>query len=133
MLNTGTFSAPLLRSDVPPNISILHLRIACRVKDTSTAHHYELYARTCANGSMQKEFVNFTDSYFPVASIESICVLLNIVASSNLLVSILDISNTFLNGIIFDMAESIFISLPPLYLDWFCSQWHDFNLPSLNP
>jgi hypothetical protein len=132
MLNTDTFSAPLLCSDVPPNKSILRPRIACGVKDTSTAHHYDLYACTCADGSTQKEFVDFTDSCSPVASIKSIRVLLNIAASSNLLVSVLDISNAFQNSINFDASESVFISLPPLYLDWFHSQWPDYDLPSLN-
>jgi len=71
--------------------------------------------------------------YSPVASIERIRVLLNIAASSNLLVSVLDISNAFQNSIIFVTAESVFISLPPLYLEWFRSQWPDYTLPSLNP
>jgi hypothetical protein len=72
-------------------------------------------------------------SYSPVTSIERIRVLLNIAASSNLLVSVLDISNAFQNSIIFVTAESVFISLPPLYLEWFRSQWPDYTLPSLNP
>jgi len=40
-------------------------------------------------------------------------------ASECLLISILDISNAFQNSIIFDAAERVYLSLPPLYLEWF--------------
>jgi hypothetical protein len=133
MQTTGTFSAPMLRSNVPSHKTILHPRISCRVKDTSTPHQYDLYARTCADGSVQQEYIDFTDSYSPVASIESIRVLLNLAASNGLLVSILDISNAFQNSIIFDDSEHVYMSLPPLYLEWFKHQWPDFTLPSMNP
>ncbi len=67
-----------------------------------------------------------------MASIDSIRVLLNIAASSGLIVSILDISNAFQNSYIFDAAERVYLSLPPLYLDWFRHLWPDFTLPSSN-
>jgi len=132
MLSTGTFSAPILRTSIPPHKSILRPRVACRVKDTLIPHQYDLYARTCANGSTQRENVDYTDSYSPVASIDSIRLLLNLAAASGFLISILDISNAFQNSIIFDASERIYLSLPPLYLDWFHQQWPDYNLPSLN-
>jgi hypothetical protein len=132
MMKTGTFSAPILRLLVPHDKAILRPRIACKVKDTSIPHQYDLYARTCADGSTQKEFVDFQDSYSPVASIDSIRILLNIAASSRLIVSILDISNAFQNSYIFDASERVYLSLPPLYLDWFQKQWPDFKLPSTN-
>jgi hypothetical protein len=44
----------------------------------------------------------------------------------------MDISNAFQNSIIFDNTESVYISLPPLYLDWFRQQWPDYTLSSLN-
>jgi hypothetical protein len=58
--------------------------------------------------------------------------ILNLAAASGLLISILDISNAFQNCIIFDASERVYLSLPPLYLDWFLQQWPDYNLPSLN-
>jgi hypothetical protein len=133
MMNTGTFSAPILHSSVPSGKSILRPCIACRVKDTSTANQYDLYARCCADGSTQRENVDFMDSYSPVTSIDSIRVLLQIAASNRLLISIMDISNAFQNSIVFDASERVYLSLPPLYLAWFTQQWPDFELPSLNP
>jgi len=132
MLASGTFSAPLLRTSVPPNKTILRPRIACKVKDTPTPNQYDLYARTCADGSTQKEHIDFIDTYSPVGSIDSIRILLNLAASAGLLISIMDISNAFQNSIIFDAAERVYISLPPLYLDWFRQHWPDYDLPSLN-
>jgi len=132
MLASGTFSAPLLRSSVPAHKTILRPRVVLKVKDTSVPNQYDLYARTCADGSTQRENIDFTDSYSPVASIDSLRLLLNLAASEGLLISIIDISNAFQNSIIFDATERVFLSLPPLYLDWFRQQWPDFNLPSLN-
>jgi len=132
MLNCGTFSAPILRSSVPLNKTILRPQIACRVKDTSIPHQYDLYARTCADGSTQKENIDFTDSYSPVASIDSLHLLLNLAASEGLIIGIMDISNAFQNSVIFDAKERVYIPLPPLYLDWFRHQWPDYNLPSTN-
>ncbi len=132
MLASGTFSAPILRSSVPQNKSILRPWVACKVKDTSIPHQYDLYARTCVDGSTQKENIDYTDSYSPVGSIDSVRILLSIAAYSGLLISIMDISNAFQNSIIFDATERVYISLPPLYLDWFRQQWPDYTLPSLN-
>jgi hypothetical protein len=58
--------------------------------------------------------------------------LLNLAASTGLLISILDISNAFQNSIIFDASDRVYLSLPPLYLDWFRQQWPDYQLPSHN-
>jgi hypothetical protein len=116
MLASGTFSAPILRSSVPGNKRILRPRVACHVKDTDIAHQYDLYAHTCADGSTQQESIVFTDSYSPVASIDSIRLLLNIAASTGLIVSIMDTSNAFQNSVIFDASERVYLSLPPLYL-----------------
>jgi hypothetical protein len=54
MLASGTFSAPLLWSSVPPDNTILRLRVACIVIDTSIQNQYDLYARLCADGSTQR-------------------------------------------------------------------------------
>jgi hypothetical protein len=44
----------------------------------------------------------------------------------------MDISNAFQNSIIFDATEWVYLSLPPLNLDWFRQQWPDYQLPTLN-
>jgi len=104
MLASGTFSAPILRSSIPAHKMVLRPRVTCKVKDTLVPNQYDLYARTCADGSTQRENIDFTDSYSLVASIDSICLLLNLAASKGLLISIMDISN----------ASKIVSSLMPL-------------------
>ena len=132
MLASGTFGAPILRTAMPPGKSLLRSRVACRVKDTSLPNQYDLYARCCADGSTMKEYIDFTDSYSPVAGIDSIRILLNLSAASGLTVRVLDISNAFQNAIIFDATERVHISLPPFYLEWFRAIWPDYILPSDN-
>jgi hypothetical protein len=117
MQRTGTWSAPLLCTLILSHKQILRPRISFRVKDTATPNTYELQGRTCADGSKQKQFVDFIDSYSPVGAIDSIRLLLALAASSRLTLHVLDISNAFQNSIIFDPDERVYISLPPFYLD----------------
>jgi len=72
ILASGTFSAPIVRSSVPAHKTVLRPHVACKVKDTSIPNQCDLYARTCADGSTQREHIDFTDSYSPVASIDSL-------------------------------------------------------------
>jgi hypothetical protein len=133
MLSSGTWSAPMLRSTVPPNKTVLQNRVTFKVKDTDLLNTYELYGRTCANGSPMKENVDYTDSYSPVGSIDSIRLILAIAASKRLHLNVLDISNAFQTSIIFDPSECTYITLPPFYLEWFHEKWPDYKLPSLLP
>jgi len=132
MLASSTFIAPVLQSSVPQHKAILCPRVACKVKETSIPNQFDLYTRTCANGSTQREHIAFSDSYSLAASIDSLCLLLNLAASECLLISIMDISNAFQNTIIFDASDQVYLSLPPLYLEWFHHQWPDYDIPSFN-
>jgi hypothetical protein len=133
MLRTGTWSAPILRSTIPPDKNLLNSRVSFRVKDTSSPNIYNLQGRTCADGSKQCQFIDFQDSYSPVASIDSIRLLLAIAASKRYTIHVLDISNAFQNSVIFDPSECTYITLPPFYLTWFKSKWPDYQLPSTTP
>jgi hypothetical protein len=72
MLQSGTWSAPILRTQVPTSKTILPARVTFKVKNTDVDNNYELYCRTCANGSKMIEHVDYSNSYSPVGSIESI-------------------------------------------------------------
>jgi hypothetical protein len=132
MLQSGTWSAPILRSTIPKEKTILPACVTFKVKDTDTTNTYELYCRTCANGSSMKEHVDYTNSYSPVGSIDSIRLLLSITASQRWTLNVLDISNAFQTSIIFDPNERTYLSLPPFYLEWFLATWPDYKLPSTN-
>jgi hypothetical protein len=81
MQTTSTFSQPMLHSQVPSGKTILQSCIAFHVKYGETTNAYYLYARTCADGSSMREGVDFTNSYSPVGSIDSIWLIVALAAS----------------------------------------------------
>ena len=95
MLAAGTWSAPILKSTVPSGKTILRNTVTFKVKDTDQPNTYELYSRTCVDGSPMKENIDCNNSYSPVGSIDSIRLLLAISASRKRKLNILDISNAF--------------------------------------
>jgi hypothetical protein len=132
MLSSGTWSAPILRYLVPTAKTILPPRVTFKVKTTDIDDTYNLYCQTCTNGASLKDNIDFTNSYSPAGSIDSICLLLSLAAANQWTLHVLYISNTFQAAIIFDPDDRTYISLPPFYLEWFKSQWPDFKLPSEN-
>jgi hypothetical protein len=131
MINSGTWSAPILPSLVPPTKTTLPPRVTFKVKTTDVNNTYELYCCTCANGANMKENIDFTNSYSPVGSNSSICLLLSLAASRHWILNVLDTSNAFQTSI-FDPSEGTYLSLPPFHLEWFKAQWPDYKLPSKN-
>eukprot|EP00957_Ditylum_brightwellii_P177598 13527660-Ditylum_brightwellii.AAC.1 len=91
----GAWSAPLLRKDLPQDAIILPPKLAFKVKLTGEENKYELYTRTCANGSQQIEGYDFDTSYAPVSQVDNIKLILGISAAENMSVFVLDFSNTF--------------------------------------
>ena len=58
-----TFSAPFLRSLLPPDTKILRPRIYFSLKTTEIDNQYNLYSRTCTDGSSILEGSDFNVSY----------------------------------------------------------------------
>jgi hypothetical protein len=101
------------------------------VKDTDQPNTYELNSRTCVDGSPMKENIDYSNSYSPVGSIDSICLLLAIAAPRKLKLNVLDISNVFQTSVVFDPDDRTYITLTPFYLEWFHHNWPDYPLTSL--
>jgi hypothetical protein len=133
MARTGTWSAPILHSDLPVNQQVLRPRVSFRVKNTDVTNSYELQGRTCADGSKQQQYIDFNESYTPVGSIDSIRAILCYAAATNLTINVMDISNAFQSSIIFDPTERVYLSLPPKFLEWFLHKWPDYKLPTTDP
>jgi hypothetical protein len=118
MQQTGNFSAPMLRSQVPAGKAVLRSCITFHVKYGNTANIYDLYSRTCADGSSMRVGVDFHNSYSPVGSIDSIRLIVALAASQGLQLFALDISNAFKNiSFLIPSSASILLSHPFIWND----------------
>eukprot|EP00957_Ditylum_brightwellii_P010806 819294-Ditylum_brightwellii.AAC.1 len=71
MDRSGTLSAPILCTDLPPNTKILWFQPAFKVKLQEKQHIYDLFVCTAANGSKQVEGIDFDSSYAPTSSLSA--------------------------------------------------------------
>ena len=118
MEKSTTFSAPFLRSLLPPDTEILRPIICFRVKTTEIDNQYDIYSRTCAYGSYILEGDEFTVSYAPVSGICPLRIIIAIAYAEGLVIFVLDIYNAFYNTMLADPAEKVYLRLPYLYMDW---------------
>ena len=132
MKTSTTFSAPFLRSLLPPDTKILRPRIYFRVKTTDIDNQYDLYSRTCAYRLSVLEVFDFTVSYAPVDVICSLRIIISIASAEGLIIFVLDMSNAFQNTILPNSTERVYISLPYLYLGWYKIKWPKHPLASRN-
>ena len=127
-----TFSAPFLRSTLPPDTKILIPRINFRVKKADIDNQYYLYSRTCTYGSSMLEGVDFTVSYAPVVGIFYLHVIIAIVYSEGLINFVLDLSNAIQNTIIPNTSKRVYLKFPHLYLEWFKRTLPEHLLAAIN-
>ena len=96
------------------------------LKPTDIENEYDLYSRTCEDGSYMLEGVDFTVAYAPVAGIPSLCIITSIVSEEGLTLFLFIISNALMNTILPITTEIVYLSLPYLYLEWY--KWNSQNI-----
>ena len=67
---------------------------------TGIDNKYEIYYRTCADGSSTIEGFDFNISHAPVSGIQSLHIIIAISPAEGLIIFVLDISNVFQNTIL---------------------------------
>jgi hypothetical protein len=83
---------------------------------------YQLVTRMCANRSKQLQEINYEFSYSPTAGTLAIRITLNLAASENLTLHIINVVNCFQSTLI-PQEERLIISMPPMYKTWFKSKY----------
>jgi hypothetical protein len=106
MYSTGTWSYPLLRSLISPDVILLPIRPAYTVKLNTTESLLDLQVRSCVNGA------------HILASIKNIHILLNLGASQGISVFVLDIKNVFQNTIQSCPSKRTYKMLPQFFLEY---------------
>ena len=118
-----TFSAPIPRSSLPKGTKLYPLRIARSVKhDPTIPNIYTVTCRHAVDGSGMRQGIDYKYSFSPTASTDSIRIVIVVSASIYNILYGLDIKNAFQTTLI-EAAERIFLSCPPLYLEWYINRY----------
>ena len=114
-----TFSPPILRSSLPKNTKVYPSRIAPTIKsDPTIPNLYTFHCRHAVDGSGMRQGIDYKYSFSPTASTDSIRIVIAVSSSIMNTLYVLDIKNAFQTTLV-EAAERIFLSCPPLYLDWY--------------
>ncbi|RDX93140.1 hypothetical protein CR513_24641, partial [Mucuna pruriens] len=96
--------------DLPHNKHPIDVRWVFKVKLKSDGSITKHKARLVAKGFLQKQGIDYTEVYAPVARMETIRLVIAVASSRNWTICQLDVKSAFLNG---PLEEEIYILQPP--------------------
>ncbi|THH13989.1 hypothetical protein EW146_g6290 [Bondarzewia mesenterica] len=99
--------------DRPPNTNVVGSKWVFKVKRGSAGEIVKYKARLVAQGFTQVPGIDYTDTFVPIAKLDSIRVLLAIAARNDWEVHQMDVKNAYLNG---HLEEDIFMEQPPGFI-----------------
>jgi hypothetical protein len=123
--STGTWSFPVRGLLVPDGAVILPIHPAYSAKSTLTESLWEIQVHSCDNGSRMHQCIHNEESFTPVASTESIRVLLCLAAAQGKQVFVLDVHNASQNTIQFDAQKRTCTMLPTFFSEYLRLHWPD--------
>nr|GEU32113.1 retrovirus-related Pol polyprotein from transposon TNT 1-94 [Tanacetum cinerariifolium] len=98
----------------PERVMIITLKWIFRVKLDELGGVLKNKARLVARRYRQEEWINFVESFSPVARLEAIRIFISYAAYMNMIVYQIDVKTTFLNGI---LCEEVYVSQPDGFVD----------------
>ena len=92
-----------------PEMRLIDSKWVFRVKKDTDGKSHRFKARLCARGFLQREVIDFEETFSPVVRYDSLRVLLAMIAAENLEVMQFDVQTAFLYG---ELEETIFMKIP---------------------
>ena len=110
--------------DLPPNKKPIGYKWVFKVKYKSDATIERYKARITANGGNQRANIDYFEIYSPVASLNTIRVILTLCYLKGYKIHQLDVDTAFLNG---DIEEEIYMKIPDGYLKYINRHNKNYN------
>jgi hypothetical protein len=100
-------------ADLPHGHNVITLKWVFKLKRDETGAIIKHKARLMARGFVQREGINFDDTFAPVARIEFVRLLFVLAAQEGWHVHHMDVKSVFLNS---DLKEEVYVHQPPGFM-----------------